>query len=322
MKNIREKGLLLDIGEDAQRQYIDAQSVFSAWEDAKKSAAEVQGGMYWQNKNGTDYLIRTSIDNSQKSLGRRTKENEAIYEKFVERKDQAEKRLADLSAELIRHQRMNRALRVGRAPRLLVEILDKLLRSGLAEYFTVIGTHALYAYEAAAGVRFGEPDVMTTNDIDLLWDTRKRLRFTSQMRSLDTSFLGLLKKIDPTFEIRLDQRYTAVNSRGFEVDVIRREAIDDDPHPLTITDDEDDLYVVQAKKAGLLLDGLKFSSMVVSTTGQMVRMRTISPMVFVKFKRWMAEQPDRDPLKRRRDVLQAKVVEELVKEYLPMEMQR
>ena len=36
------------------------------------------------------------------------------------------------------------------------------------------------------------------------------------------------------------------------------------------------------------------------------------PATFVAFKRWMAEQADRDPLKRRRDVLQADAVQELL----------
>ena len=125
-----------------------------------------------------------------------------------------------------------------------------------------------------------------------------------------------------TFELRSDQRYTAVNSKGFEVDLIRREAKDDDPHPLRITGREDDFYVVQAKKAGILLDSPKFSSMVVATTGHMARMKTISPSVFIKFKRWMAEQTDRDFMKRRRDILQADLVEELIEEYLPTEVQR
>ena len=49
----------------------------------------------------------------------------------------------------------------------------------------------------------------------------------------------------------------------------------------------------------------------------MARMETIDPLVFVRFKRWMANQPGRDTLKRKRDTLQAEVVEELTEEYLP-----
>ena len=49
----------------------------------------------------------------------------------------------------------------------------------------------------------------------------------------------------------------------------------------------------------------------------MARMSTVHPATFVAFKRWMAGQPDRDPLKRRRDVLQADAVQVLLEQYLP-----
>ena len=49
---------------------------------------------------------------------------------------------------------MNRALRVGRMPTIAVAILSRLETADLDEYFRVVETHAPYAYEAAAGVRF------------------------------------------------------------------------------------------------------------------------------------------------------------------------
>ena len=49
----------------------------------------------------------------------------------------------------------------------------------------------------------------------------------------------------------------------------------------------------------------------------MTRMTTIHPAVLVSFKRWMAKEPDRDPLKRRRDALQADAVEWVLNERLP-----
>ena len=101
------------------------------------------------------------------------------------------------------------------------------------------------------------------------------------------------------------------------MDIIRREAFEGDPHPLKMTDAEDEFYAVQAKKAGALLTGPKFSSLIVATNGTMARMNTISPLAFAKFKRWMAGTSDRDPLKRKRDLLQAELVEALVEEYLP-----
>lgn len=305
-----------EIAEDARRQFIDANSTFTAWESARKAAAEVRGGMIWRQQDGKDYLIRTSPTGSQKSLGPRSQQTEEIYSGFKVRKEQAEQRLADLTSALERHKRMNRALYVGRAPAILVEILNRLDKAGLSEHFTVVGTHALYAYEATAGVRFRE-SALATRDVDLLWDVRKRLTFISQMERLDTSMLNLIRKVDKTFEIRKDQKYTAVNSQGFEVDIIRREVVEGDPHPLKMTDADDEFYAVQARRASVLLDGPRFSSMIVATNGAMARMNTISPLAFAKFKRWMAGTPDREALKRERDLLQAELVESLVEEYLP-----
>jgi hypothetical protein len=88
MKNIRES-YFIELDEDSQRQYIDARAVFTALEDARRTAADVRGGMYWQTKHGKDYLIRTSASNSQKSLGPRSPENEDIYRRFIERKELA-----------------------------------------------------------------------------------------------------------------------------------------------------------------------------------------------------------------------------------------
>jgi hypothetical protein len=308
---------ILEIDGNAQRQYIDAKSAFTAFEEAKKNAAEVRGGMLWKTQNGTDYLIRTTTSRGQKSLGPRSEQNEAICREFTARKQRVEKRVSDLRGELDRHRKLNKVFHVGRAPEILVAILNKISASGLADYFTVIGTHSLYAYEAAAGIRFEASEALETKDVDLLCDTRKRLSFIAQMEGLDTSFLSLLQEVDSTFELRSDQLYTAVNNNGFEVDVIRREAKDGDPHPLRLTYHEDEFYAFQAKRVGILLDGEKFSAIIVSGTGRMARMTTISPPVFAKFKRWLADQTDRDPLKRKRDILQAGLVEELTEDYFP-----
>ena len=318
MKKMRKKYSWIDIGDDARRQYIDAQSTFSAWEDTFKDMLNVRGSMRWKNQNGTDYLIRVSTTGNNKSLGPRSEETERIHANFIARKISAQQRFSDLTETLERHQRMNRALFVGRAPRVLVDILNRLYKEGLSEFFTVVGTHALYAYEARAGVLFGETEAMATQDIDFLLDVRKRISFVTKMRHAATSMLKILQKVDPSFRLRKDQKYTAINSRGFEVDIIRREPKDGDPHPMRLTDDEDDEFcVVPARNAGILLDGPPFSAIIVSASGHMARMNTISPLTFIQFKRWMAEQADRDTMKRSRDLLQSNLVEELVSEYLP-----
>lgn len=306
----------LEISSDAARQYIDARAAFTELERSKKNALQVRGGMVWKLVDDKEYLIRTSTTGGQKSLGRRSPETEVIYLNFTEKKLLNQERVGSLTATIAKHERMNRALRVGRMPKVAVAILRRLADAGLDEYFRVVGTHALYAYEAAAGVSFSS-EITSTRDIDLLWDTRKRVMFAQRLAKDSPSMLAALQKVDKSFQVIEDQKYTAVNKDGFEVDIIRRMAAEDDPHPIRLSDAEDDFWVVQAKRASDLLNAEEFSEVVVAENGAMARMTTIHPRVFVEFKRWMSREPDRDPLKRRRDGLQADAVEWIMHERLP-----
>ena len=285
---------MLETSASISRQYIDAVSVFEALEEAREEAAQVRGGMYWHagpaSAPDAKYLVRTTPAGAETSLGPRTPENEAIYERFTQRKRESTERVAGLKAALEQHQRLNRALRVGRVDPLVVALLGRLASTQLSPHFRVVGTHALYAYEAIAGVRL-DSDTLATRDIDLLWDTRKRIIFSTQLARVDSSMLGVLKKVDSTFRIRKSQKYTAVNKDGFEVDIIRR--------------------------ASVLLDSPSFSAVIVASNGTMARMNTVHPATFVAFKRWMANQADREALKRRRDVLQADTAQALLDTYLP-----
>src|SRR3990167_1714932 len=146
----------LDQSESQKRQYIDAETVFLALEKAKKAAAEVRGSMLWRELRGKQTLIRTSASGAQKSLGQQSDETLAMYSSFMARKTSAEERLKALKAQLATQQRLNRALRVGRVPNVVVAVINALENMGIQEHFLVVGTHALYAYETAAGVRITE----------------------------------------------------------------------------------------------------------------------------------------------------------------------
>ena len=302
------------------RQYIDAVSVFEALEETLEEAAQVRGGMYWHAgppaSPDAKYLVRTTPTGAETSLGARTAQTEAIYARFTKRKSESAERVAGLRAALVQQQRLNRALRVGRVDPLVVALLARLSSAGLSEHFRVVGTHALYAYEAAAGVCL-DAQTLATRDIDLLWDTRKRIIFSTQLARVSTSMLGMLQKVDRTFRMRKSQKYTAVNKDGFEVDIIRREQAGDDPHPIKLSDEDEYFWVAQARRANVLLDSPGFSAVIVASNGTMARMHTVHPATFVAFKRWMSTQTEREAMKRRRDAVQAEVVQLLLEKYLP-----
>ena len=120
-----------EIDPDAARQYIDARTVFVELERSRKNALQVRGGMVWKTVDDKDYLIRTSTTGGQKSLGRRSAETEAIYGSFIAKKQSVEERLSGLKAAVVKHERLNRALRVGRMPTIAVAILARLANAGL-----------------------------------------------------------------------------------------------------------------------------------------------------------------------------------------------
>ncbi|VTU38900.1 GSU2403 family nucleotidyltransferase fold protein [Variovorax sp. PBL-E5] len=306
----------LPLSDNAARQVIDATTVFDEHRRVQAEARRHEGGMYWKRQGGYEYLVRTSKDNRQHRIGARTPENEKVHDEFTKRKRDVEERLRSLRAALVEAERMNKAVKAGRTPALVVTLLQTLEDAGLGRHFTVVGTHALYAYETAASVRIVQ-GALATQDVDLLWDARKRVQFMTDLERIDSSMLRVLQKADPTFLRKEGQNETAINAKGFEVDFLRRMTTSDDIHPFRFSADEDDLWPVQAPRASVLTEAPRFEHVVISATGRMAQMQTIAPASFVEFKRWMAKGAlHRPQAKRRRDLRQASIVQSLLDEGL------
>lgn len=301
---------------DALRQYINARQVFTALRETETAAKAFRGGMIWREQRGHTYLVRTSPRAAQKGLGAKSPETEAIYQKFIIGKQEVEARRAQLRATLEKTQRLNKALYVGRVDNIIIDTLNGLYDAGLENNFTVVGTNALYAYEAKAGVRVEERH-LATNDLDLLWDNRRKLTLAVKKELSIQGLLGLLKRIDKTFALRSDQMYTAINKDGYEIDILRRLGPGSEKEPAQLTGHEDDFWAVKARNADWLLSAPKFRQVIVGANGRMAQMVTVDPRAFVLFKLWMMQDKNRDPLKRTRDGNQAKVVMNLIDERMP-----
>jgi len=162
-------------------------------------------------------------------------------------------------------QRLNRAHRAGRVPNLVVGLLDRLHGEGLDKHFTVVGTHALYAYEASAGVRI-MPSAMQRKT-STCPGAPVRVSFITDLAKMEEkSILRILQRVDPTFQRKDMHNETAINARGFEVDFLRREQQQDGPHPWRFSADEDDLWPVQAHRASILTDAPRFAAPVIALT--------------------------------------------------------
>jgi hypothetical protein len=63
---------------------------------------------------------------------------------------------------------LNRALRLGRVPALVVALLNAMDKASVSAHVTVAGMRALYAYDAAAGVCI-EGVALATQDVDFFF---------------------------------------------------------------------------------------------------------------------------------------------------------
>jgi hypothetical protein len=306
----------LPLPDNAARQVIDSMTVYAEHRRVQAEAKKYAGGMYWKRQGDYEYLVKTMPDNRQQRLGPLSDATERTYQAFTQQKQEAESRLRSLRDALNEAERLNKAVKAGRVPSVVVALLQTLDEAGLGQHFAVVGTHALYAFEAAAGVRIVQ-GALATQDVDLLWDARRRVQFVTDLERIDTSMLRVLQRVDPTFRRKDLHNETAINDRGFEVDFLRRMPEGGDPHPFRFSADEDDLWPVQALRASVLTESPKFEHVVISATGKMALMKTIAPATFVEFKRWMAESaPQRPQAKRRRDLRQAAIVQALLDEGL------
>jgi hypothetical protein len=251
--------------------------------------------MHWRKRQtDREYLIRTTADGSQKSLGRRTPETEQIFKEFTERKEMAEIRLKGLTAALVRHQRMNKSLYIGQAPRQLIDALSSLPANAV-----VTSDHALYAYAAAAGVRL-RTDLLPsdTDPVGLKWEIVDPGpitvgNITIGIRSLDE---GLDNFVSAAEALARGDKVKKQRGIYFEnLDAFRKIHLE----PLGSRKDYD---------AG---NG-RVTAVVVAKTGHMARMNAILPGKFVERKRGTG------PLSGLSEIIE--VIEGLVMEYLQYAM--
>ncbi|MBP7203265.1 MAG: nucleotidyltransferase domain-containing protein, partial [Propionivibrio sp.] len=179
--------------------------------------------------------------------------------------------------------------------------------------FTVLGTQALFGYEAAGGVQF-LTELLASGDIDLLYDHRQKMTLVSS--KLDgQGLLGLLKRADRSFECIRKRGFRAANAGQFMVDLIvppRGMHVGD---PVSFA--EDDLVAAEVPGLQWLLNAPKLDTVAVDETGWPTPLRVPDPRAFALHKAWLASRPDRDAIKKPRDLAQARAVAALVREHMP-----
>ncbi len=304
-----------ELSDNSRRVAIDLRQAFEAYRQARRNAERYAGGLSWKRVKGREYLVKViNRRGGSKSLGLRSPETEAIQAEFVAGKARAKEREAVLAQTVQEFAGMARGIMVNRVPSIVTATLRKLDQFGLlGKNLMVIGTNALYGYEAVAGVML-DAGLMATSDVDLLWDARARLKLALLDQEVaEAGVLAILRKIDRSFEPVAHGGFRAVNKKGFYVDLVKQAPTPpwkaDEPGQIAAGD----LHPSWLPNIKWLLASEKFQSVVIGQDGLPAPMVSPDPRAFAVYKRWLSEQADREPDKRQRDRTQAMAVMELVR---------
>lgn len=265
------------------------------------------GGLYWNTSKGRRYLYEKR-EGKLRSLGRETPE-------LLTRKAAHDVRVKELRARLrplVKRMEVmapvNRAIGIGRLPTIAAKIVRELDLEGLlGSHLIVAGTNALYAYEAAAGVRIGG-DYVATGDADLLWDTKRSLSLSSTGVIRRQGLMNILKRVDSSFVAQYGIIIT--NSVGYMVDLITPE---DEASPPPQGND------VDAQPIGgmeWLLSAPRFEQVIVGGDGIPLRIVVPEPRTFALHKLWVSRRDDRNPVKKAKDAAHSRIVINLAETYL------
>ena len=300
---------------DQQRLFlVESDQIYRAWREVLWRYRDYKYGMRWKNVNGKDYLLRlTSASGNSRSLGPRAPETEQIFQQFQDGKTLAEEKYQSLKVKLDSQRKLNRAVRLGRMPSIIGEILLKLDQAQALSELRVVGTHAIFAYESMAAVEL-KMELLASGDIDLLFDVRKQVSLLA--KKLDgEGLLGLLKKVDKTFEISSGEGFRAINKDGFMVDLIGQDKGMFAPKPQLLA--QGDLEIMEVPNLEWLANAPRIEQVVIAANGSAVIMPVPDPRAFAIHKAWLSHQINREPVKKQRDLNQALMVMNLVREYLP-----
>lgn len=307
-----------DLDGEQARQIINAEQAFEAYRATRDELKHrFAGSMAWKTIAGGAYLYR-GHRGIWKSLGPRTPETEKTLIGFRAGRLRTRARMTSLAKRLDRMAAVNRALDLGRVPVIAARVLRALSDAHLTDTAIVtVGTNALYAYERMAGVQIADA-ILETNDIDFLYDARASLKLLAPDVAA-TGVAGLLRKIDQSFEIIGKDGFRATNRDGYIVDLITPASKD----PMMsrgrkrIGSATDDLMAVEIEGLNWLVNAPKITEAVMDQRGYPAPMIAPDPRAFALHKLWLSKREDRNPLKRRRDEAQAKLIAGLVTSRLP-----
>lgn len=285
------------------RQYYDA------WLATRRAQLDNEFSLSWTTRNGVDYLRHRSA-HKDTTLGPRSPETEKIFAEHTALRQELAAQEAERGDRLFETCRLFVALRLGVIASAAAAILREAdIRSYLDNALLVVGTNAMAAYELEAAARFAV-GIDATEDFDLAWagDARTALALT---RKSPINLLALLKAVDSTYTINSERTFQARNRNAYEVELlIAPSRVGALPHAVGLTP-------VALPEQEWLLQGRPVDQVVCGRDKSPARIVAPDPRWFALHKLWMAEKPERNPLKKPKDQRQGRTLLDAIATQMP-----
>jgi hypothetical protein len=269
--------------------------------------------MHWKKVKGREYLYKyRDRAGHGSSLGPRSPETERLFAEFGQRRRENAAQLHARRQQLAEAARFCRAALIHRVPEPVVRILRHLSSGDFAATpLMVIDTHALHAFEFAAGVFIDAPP-----DSPLWSGAAPGLTLAATAALPPEEFLRLLRRADRSYKTLPGHGLAAVNQHGFRVKCLRPPTARA-PHRMMGRDAPGLTVPVEMGDLATLLAAPKFSQVVIGRRGDPVTMVAPDPRALALNLLWRSIQEDREPADKERDRAQAAALAELILRYLP-----
>ena len=284
--------------EDALRFLINLRTPYECWLESARVLAP--GRLQWKKSNGQQYLyLVVDSKGNGSSLGPLSEATVEQYNHYMQHKEWEEARWERLT-EMGRHYKPFRFPRVSARLGRLIRQLDV---HGFIGPLQMLGDLAVAAYtlEAQIILPFTSP-----NALELGWTNVARTPLPD--RDAETPFHAL-QRLDASFRLEKDGR--AINAKSDEVEMLIAPSLVGKISP------KEKFRSIPLDEQEWLLLGDPVEQLLYDTNNRPLRIVAPDPRYFALQKLWLADKPQRDPMKKDKDRTQGELVLPLVHLKMP-----
>lgn len=300
---------------DSPRVIANMEAAYEQWVDAQRELASMPVSMYWQAKGSADYLaVKMSSNDPGSTVGVRSEETESTLARHVEAKEALKARVAQADALILERAAVCRALRIPSIADKQAQLLRELDKyEVLRNDVLVVGTNAFIAYSIACNARF-PAGVEETEDFDLAWCRDSNVSLSRMVGNQAQhagvrgaspsrpSVFEVLRKVDSSYSINKRKPYQAVNSSGYEVELLAAPSL----APLPKGEPFEPMVTLEEQE--WLLQGRPLSVVSPTVRGRACPLYVPDPRWMALHKLWLSTKPERNALKKPKDARQGEVL--------------